>query len=158
MRRGLFFFLMVVLVLRGLTGTAMAAGLVQPLAPVGAHPAHLQANPMPADAWGVDATAAIVGVEDASHDHSAHASAADFASDAAHATHAATSCDDAVGACNAQGHHANTCSACEICHSAMLTPPLALTHAVLLPAHTRPLTSAPFHSAPAALAIKPPIA
>ena len=34
MRRGFFFLLMVVLVLRGLTGTAMAAGIVAPLLPV----------------------------------------------------------------------------------------------------------------------------
>lgn len=41
MRRSLFFLLMVVLVLRGLAGTAMAAGMVPPLSATGAahHPA-----------------------------------------------------------------------------------------------------------------------
>ena len=36
MRRGLYFVLMVVLVLRGLTGTAMAAGVLPPLLPASA--------------------------------------------------------------------------------------------------------------------------
>ena len=40
MRRGLFFILMVVLVLRGLTGTAMAAGVLPPLVLTQATAAH----------------------------------------------------------------------------------------------------------------------
>ena len=40
MRRGLFFILMVVLVLRGLTGTAIASALLPPLALTQATPAH----------------------------------------------------------------------------------------------------------------------
>jgi len=48
--------------------------------------------------------------------------------------------------------------ACEICHSAMLDVPAALTPVHQPPGPLRALSAAPFDSAPAALAIKPPIA
>ena len=62
MRRGFFFLLMVVLVLRGLTGTAMAAGIVAPLLPAG-----------PAQYTGVHQPMAEGMADDHSHahDHSA---------------------------------------------------------------------------------------
>ena len=132
MRRGLFFILMVVLVLRGLTGTAMAAGVLPPLALTHAATAHQHA----ADA------AQHATHDDASH----HSTAADLGNH----------CADASAECHPHEHA--TCSACEICHSAMLAAPGVSTTAARLPsAHLRH-TPAPLHNAPAALLIKPPIA
>lgn len=129
MRRGLFVFLMMVLVLRGLTGTAMAAGLVPPLAPLEAPHAQML-----------------------DHGHGEAASAAHTP------LAAAAQCTESSDHCAQPGHHASACSACEICHSAMLTPPAPPAQATPPAGHARPLASAPFDSAPAALAIKPPIA
>ena len=132
MRRGLFFVLMVVLVLRGLTGTAMAAGVLPPLALTHAATAHQHA----ADA------AQHATHDDASH----HSTAADLGNH----------CADASAECHPHEHA--TCSACEICHSAMLAAPDVSIPAARLPsAHLRH-TPAPLHNAPAALLIKPPIA
>ena len=126
----MFFVLMVVLVLRGLTGTAMAAGVLPPLALTQATAAHQH--------------------EAAKHttqgDPSQHGTAAD----------PGTPSPDASAECHPHEHA--TCSACEICHSAMLAAPGVSTTAARLPsAHLRH-TPAPLHNAPAALLIKPPIA
>ena len=132
MRRGLFFVLMVVLVLRGLTGTAMAAGVLPPLALTQATAAHQH-----------DDAAAQHAIHD---DASRHSTASDLGSH----------CQEASAECHPHEHA--TCSACEICHSAMLAAPGATTTATRLPsAHLRH-TTAPLHNAPAALLIKPPIA
>ena len=132
MRRGLFFVLMVVLVLRGLTGTAMAAGVLPPLALTQATAAHQHD----------DAAAQHAIHDDASH----HSTAAD----------PGNHCADASAECHPHEHA--TCSACEICHSAMLASPGVSPHVPRLPgAHVRH-TAAPLHNAPAALLIKPPIA
>lgn len=130
MRRGLFFVLMVVLVLRGLTGTAMAAGVLPPLALTQATAAHQNES------------AQHTTHDDASH----HGTAADLGNH----------CADTSADCHPHEHA--TCSACEICHSAMLAAPGVSTPAARLPsAHLRH-TPAPLHNAPAALLIKPPIA
>ena len=132
MRRGLFFVLMVVLVLRGLTGTAMAAGVLPPLALTQATAAHQH-----------DDAAAQHAIHD---DASRHSTASDLGSH----------CQEASAECHPHEHA--TCSACEICHSAMLAAPGVSTTAARLPsAHLRH-TPAPLHNAPAALLIKPPIA
>lgn len=127
MRRGLYVLMMVVLVLRGLTGTAMAAGVLPPLAPLDAQHAQHQAQ------------------EQTHHHDEATTSAA---------------CDTSTAGCAAHehGHHTAACSACEICHSAMLDAPATPTPGRLSPGPQRPLTTAQFDSAPLALAIKPPIA
>jgi len=133
MRRSLYFVLMVVLVLRGLTGTAMAAGILPALPAAGA--AHHQAVA-------------------AEHGGSRHALPEDD-----HA-HASSVCDDSSATgCAAHEHHASTCTACEICHSAMLDAPPAPAQAPIVATGIgRPATSARFESALAAPAIKPPIA
>ena len=132
MRRGLFFILMVVLVLRGLTGTAMAAGVLPPLALTQATAAHQH-----------DDAAAQHAIHD---DASRHSTASDLGSH----------CQEASAECHPHEHA--TCSACEICHSAMLAAPGVSTTAARLPgAHLRH-TPAPLHNSPAALLIKPPIA
>ena len=167
MRRGFFFLLMVVLVLRGLTGTAMAAGIVAPLLPAG--PAqHTAAHQPMAEGMAHD--------HSHPHDHSATpAQAEDSAPADAHAHHGSPAAEPAIdhsashaAACQDHGtgcpahsdhdHHSASCSACEICHSAMLGLPASLPPAPLPAGALLPLASAQFDSAPAALAIKPPIA
>lgn len=169
MRRGLSLLLMVVLVLRGLTGTAMAAGVLPPLQPAAAAHSHIQADAAhaaphtPAEAHQVPSSApggpqppeSTAAEPEADHDHHDHdhdhASAAPAGVDMA-------ACDGGSTGCAAHDHHASACSACEICHSAMLDVPTALTPAHQPPGPLRALSAAPFDSAPAALAIKPPIA
>lgn len=168
MRRGFFFLLMVVLVLRGLTGTAMAAGIVAPLLPAG--PAqHTGAHQPVAEGMAHDHShphdhsATLAQAEGLAHAH-AHAHhdgpAAEPALDHTTASHSAA-CQDHGTGCPARSdhdHHSASCSACEICHSAMLGLPASLTPIPLPAGALLPLASAQFDSAPAALAIKPPIA
>lgn len=167
MRRGFFFLLMVVLVLRGLTGTAMAAGIVAPLLPAGPTQ-HTGAHQPMAQGMGHD--------QGHPHDHSATLAQAEGVAPAdAHAHHGSPAAESAIdhrashaAACQDHGtgcpansnhdHHSASCSACEICHSAMLGLPASLTPAPLPAGALLPLASAQFDSAPAALAIKPPIA
>ena len=173
MRRGLSLLLMVVLVLRGLTGTAMAAGVLPPLQPAAAAHSHIQADTAhaahhtsaeahqtPAATSGAqpsgpqlpESTAAEPETDHDHHDHDHdHASAVPAGVDVA-------ACDGSSTGCAAHDHHASACSACEICHSAMLDVPAALTPAHQPPGPLRALSAAQFDSAPAALAIKPPIA
>lgn len=154
--------LMLVLVLRGLLGTAMAAGMVQSLPAGGpasqAHPAqhqqkqeqeqeqeHLRSSHAADNALalapGLQATAehGMGTPEDGMHSQCPE-----------HAT---------ANPCGTSAHtHAPLCSACDICHSFMLLPPQLTTPAHPGAVEARPGTTAPLASAPAALAIKPPIA
>lgn len=159
MRRGpLFYLLMVVLVLRGLMGTAMAAGMLP-----------MQHGP---------ATAVVQAAAADHHVQHGHAFASDAAQAAGHGNmpagmhadgHGATTgahqgCDGSTPAsisagagCATHNQHAN-CTACEICHSALLEPPAMLAAPLPLTAGAAPAAATPFDSATAALAIKPPIA
>ena len=152
--------MMLVLVLRGLTGTAMAAGLVPPAKPCA-----------PLTVLG-----AVHGEDDfhqaAGHGH-AHAPADDGVSYAAghaqgHGGQTAKSpCHEAA---TASGAHTGTehtacgqvqgdsnCSVCDICHSAMLALPVVLAGVPARMGVSLPDASARFHSALAALALEPPI-
>lgn len=169
MRRGFYFLLMVVLVLRGLTGTAMAAGIVAPLLPAGTAlhteihqpmtdgtaPRQGQGHPhdQPATLAQADGLALT-------HDHAHHGTAAIEPAIDHPASHSAACLDHGTSCPPHSGHdhHSASCSACEICHSAMLGLPASLTPAPLPAGALLPLASAQFDSAPAALAIKPPIA
>lgn len=144
MRRGpLFYLLMVVLVLRGLVGTAMAAGM-GPMQ----HPA----------------PAAVAQTVLAVH-HGQHGDHAATADAGAHADHGATdatlqACDGSApgnAGCATHSQHVN-CTACEICHTALMEPPALPAGLPRLAAGTAPAAATPFDSATAALAIKPPIA
>ena len=150
MRRGfLFYLLMGVLVLRGLVGTAMAAGMV----PMQHH--------APA------ATVQAPAVDDhhhGQHDHAAAATGAHHGSlhggtDAS--GHAAPlACDGSTAAsagCATHNQHAN-CTACEICHTALMEPPALPAAPLPVAASAAAAAATPFDSATAALAIKPPIA
>lgn len=125
MRRIFPWLLMLLLVLRGLTGTAMASEWAPPL-PVQSVPASAAASHMP-------------------HGMDAHQGAADAA------------CDSAAGdGCTAHPH-SPACSACDICHSALLAPPVLAAAPGHAGSAVRPGATTPFASAQAALAIKPPI-
>lgn len=145
MRRGLFFVLMVVLVLRGLAGTAMAAGVLPPLAAHGTTP---------------------IAALSPSHEHAAHDPHhhGDHTTLAAHAqtdrlTDAVSHCADGADTADGSAHdHGSTCFACEICHSAMLDAPMADSLALSLSGAFQHAPVARFDSALSALAIKPPIA
>ena len=149
MRRILSLLLMLLLVLRGLVGTAMAAGMVPVLPADGlpqpvvqsvqqqAHSAHQARAP--------DALAAAAGAAQTPSPSTAHTPCA----------------DPANSPCNGASAHAHSplCSACEICHSVLLVPPQwgsNLPHPVA--SEVQPGATARFASASAALAIKPPIA
>jgi hypothetical protein len=148
MRRGLFFILMVVLVLRGLTGTAMAAGLLPPLTLTAAHPEQAHSDHRHGDAF-----VAAAAADNSSHHLGTHAASPVYEPSAAVAW-----CEGATNPCDPDEHHMSSCPACEICHSAMLTLSVPLAQAAIPVGHSRPLACAPFHSALAALTIKPPIA
>lgn len=151
MRRGLFLLLIVLTALRGLAGPAMAASHVGPAT--------------------VESAASVA--------HAVHAAAGSAAPSAAHHSAAAPKTDasapgchgasaqhgDATGTANCAAHdgggaahpHA-ACADCEICHTAVAAPP-AGPGAVLAAAGPAPdRHSTRFASAPAAQAIKPPIA
>ncbi|MFY3385066.1 hypothetical protein [Paracidovorax sp. MALMAid1276] len=167
MRRALSMLMVVMLVLRGLVGTAMAAGMVPALLPgAGLHGQPATSNSHAAHGPGPQAQAsdAYAPGAHAPSFHAAPAAASPQPADihqhhavAAQGDHATCSGAPATG-CASPEQHAGTCSACEICHAAMLDTPAAHTPALLPPGPLRAVIAAPFDSAPAALAIKPPIA
>lgn len=144
MRRISFMALMLLLVLRGLLGTAMAAGMV-PALPSGV--------PVP------QATVAPYGHASHSPDHSV-VEPAGLAALAEHSMATDAQCPaQASSHCDPASHtHSPLCSACEICHSALLVPSPLSAPLRSAASEVRPSATAPFASAPAALAIKPPIA
>lgn len=146
MRRGLFFFLMVVLVLRGLTGTAMAAGVLAPLSLTQAAASHAHGGGgAPLKPSAIENVAEAANALHPHEDSAAHSTA----EQGGH-------CADPSAECHPHEHP--TCSACEICHSAMLAAPSVPSFAYRLQLAHGPHTVSPLHSAPAALLIKPPIA
>jgi hypothetical protein len=153
MRRSFYLLLMLVLVLRGLTGTAMAAGMAAPGMPGAA--VHSMGTAQHADGH----SSGQVQAHAHSHQHSnpsdtaVHAQAPCHAADTAGCTHTGPM---HLGG----GHHSgeSTCSACEICHSAMLALPVMQSSIPARMGTSLPDTTALFHSAPAALAFEPPIA
>lgn len=166
MRRGLHFLMVFVLILRGLAGTAMAAGVLPPLLPSGPQHAqpHSQHGPHAgktvaaphavhaAHAADVPAVvAANTGVLDGSHPGHVHTS---------HPANAVSvpQCGECLDIPAAHEHHSVACSACEICHSAMLDVAALAMPMLSLMDSAQPITRVQFDSAPAALAVKPPIA
>ena len=150
MRRGLSFILVLLLVLRGLLGDAMAMGAAP--VPQPAAPAHHHAPSDPDR--GVHALMgheAVHPQQAAGHaDHADHVPVHEAAADA---------CAPSASAQDADcGHeHGPACSACGICHSALYTPDLPVPPQALASTALRPLGGERFASAPAALLIKPPI-
>lgn len=150
MRRSLSLLLMLVLVLRGLAGTAMAAGVLPPAAAHGGMHSGQPAFSAPAPPAHHHASSHARA--EAAHPHGHHGGAD------AEAMGRPTCEGSGIGGTCTDEHHAATCSACEICHAAMLNVP-----SVHIPGHRPPgalrvLAAAPFESAAPARAIKPPIA
>ncbi|GKS90791.1 hypothetical protein [Acidovorax sp. SUPP2539] len=147
----MFLFLIVLMALRGLAGNAMAAGML-PAVGTAAHAAHAAAEPRsgtpPAH------TLHTAAPSDAAALAPCHGEATAPSAEAAQAPHGG-----AGDASPHTSHHAHDggCSACGICHSAMLTPPLADPARTALPRAPLPLAERRFASALTAQAIKPPI-
>jgi Zn finger protein HypA/HybF involved in hydrogenase expression len=150
MRRVLSFALVVLLVLRGLMGTAMAEGLAP------AQPAKIARVAEVTLQSGHSLKAPAVQHSAPSHTLSEHAAHAHSAAPADMETHAAA-CED--GTSNACSHeHSASCPDCDICHSAMLALPAMPTRSLRVTGAVRPAEAVPFASVPAARTIKPPIA
>ena len=156
MRRGLHFLLVVVLILRGLAGTAMAAGVLPPL--MATAPQHAQEHArehvqhdvhvMHGDSESAASARDSKSVEPA-HPHPGHHASVDPT---------AAECGECSADAHAHDHHSTVCSACEICHSAMLDVAAPVMPMPSLMGPAQPIASVQFDSAPAALAVKPPIA
>lgn len=133
MRRPLSLILVLLLLLRGLLGNAMAMGA----APVGP-----------------DAHAHIAAASDCAGHASSQAHHAAHGDEGRPAT--ASHCHDAGSSSPAE--HQGSCAACGICHSALAAPvgPAPLPHAP--PTRVRADRDLRFTNAPAARAFKPPIA
>ena len=134
MRRILSLALVVMLVLRGLVGTAMAAG-VMPSLPV--QGATLPTLASPAD------------------NHDGHAMHADHGD--AHPSAAPATCHDTSASGCSPHEHSPTCADCDICHSAMLAPPGLPAQPLHLRSAVRSAHTVPFTSVQAARSTKPPI-
>lgn len=145
MRRGLSFVLVMLLVLRGLLGDAMAMGTAPVLAPT--EPAHHQAS--------ADTGSAL----NARMDPQTSPDGCVHADHPGHKVQVATTCTafKTSAGSDCSHEHGPTCSTCNICHSALFTPDLPVPPQALASAALRPLGGERFVSAPAALLIKPPI-
>lgn len=144
MRRILSLALVVMLVLRGLMGTAMAAGVVPPL-PI----QFVQTVQKAAPATPTAHASAIAG-------HSGYALHATLGDDH-HATGPVNCHDTPTSECGPH-EHSPSCADCDICHSAMLAPPALPAQPLHLRGAVRSADSVPFASVQAARTIKPPIA
>lgn len=138
MRRILSLALVVMLVLRGLMGTAMAAGVMPSLPVQAVQGAMLQMQAHPAE------------------NHARHAVHADHGD--AHQAAAPVNCHDKPANGCVPHEHSPVCADCDICHSAMLAPPALPAQPLHLRGAVWPADSVPFASVQAARASKPPIA
>lgn len=149
MRRIFPLVLMLLLVLRGLMGTAMAAGMLFVLPADGpaqpAHSAHQLHQTHSSDSTSATGPGVVLTADDSMgpQDQGVHPVCSGPAS----------------GRCDGSAHtHSPLCPVCEICHSAVLLPPGPNTPPNLSAVEVHFGTSARFASAAAALAVKPPIA
>ncbi len=139
MRRGLYIFLVLLLALRGLLGDAMAMGVA---------PAHPHA---PTEAHGTTHARTGHGMV-----HEAQA-AGDDHGPGLHAAIASDTCAPDTPCTDCGQGHGPGCSACGICHSALFHPSLPVVPQAQTRTAPHPPGGTRFASAPAALAIKPPI-
>lgn len=147
MRRILSLALVVMLVLRGLMGTAMAAGVVPPL-PIQSVQTVQKAAPATPTAH----ASAIAG-HPGHPGHALHATPGDD-----HHAAAPVNCHDTPTSECGPHEHSPSCADCDICHSAMLAPPALPAPPLHLRGAVRSADSVPFASVQAARTIKPPIA
>jgi hypothetical protein len=163
MRRGFSFVLVLLLVLRGLLGDAMAMGKAPMLAPTATAHHHMLASTtleglhLAMDHGSMDLAAPQAAGHHAHEEHGSPASHGLHApQDASSASAEVCSPNSAGPACHAHEGMAS-CSACGICHSVLSQPSLPALPQAQAPGTLRPLSGARFASAPAALLIKPPI-
>lgn len=147
MRRILSLALVVMLVLRGLMGTAMAAGVVPPL-PIQSVQTVQKAAPATPTAH----ASAIAG-HPGHPGHALHATPGDD-----HHAAAPVNCHETPTSECGPHEHSPSCADCDICHSAMLAPPALPAPPLHLRGAVRSADSVPFASVQAARTIKPPIA
>ncbi len=172
MRRIFPLVLMLLLVLRGLVGTAMAAGMMPAGGPAHSaeaaqpllHPAHSPDSPGNAGNAGSPVLTATAAAPWGTVVHTLHAAAADphgMGAEPASGLHlpCAGAAPAACDGTSPDHAHSPLCSACEVCHSALLAlpSPAAVPHGVSA-GQVQAGASDRFASAAAALAIKPPIA
>ena len=153
MRRVLSFALVVLLVLRGLLGTAMAEGLA-PVQPAKA--AHVAQGAL--QAGQSLQTPAMAAHFTPGHAMSGHTVHADGAAPVDAESRANASACDGVASSACHHEHSASCPDCDICHSAMLALPAMPTRSLRVTGAVRPANAVPFASVPAARTIKPPIA
>lgn len=165
MRRALSLLLITFLVLRGLVGTAMAAGMLPPVAL-----AHSQVVAAQTGAQMGEEAAHAGPHAEAAHPSGHHGAMDHAAAQAAHCDdseegdgHDHTHCASATASTPAPTStcadgHGSTCTVCEICHATMVLP--AAPSAAQGPAPTAAIARAVRTpaNAPVALAHKPPIA
>ena len=165
MRRALSLLLISFLVLRGLVGTAMAAGMLPPVAL-----AHSQVVAAQTGAQMGEEAAHAGPHAEAAHPSGHHGAMDHTAAQAAHCDdseegdgHDHTHCASATASTPAPTStcadgHGSTCTVCEICHATMVLP--AAPSAAQGPAPTAAIARAVRTpaNAPVALAHKPPIA
>lgn len=158
MRRPLSIVLVLLLVLRGLLGDAMAMGaapVMSALAPAAASAPALD----PASALHHHAPEVALEItqspDSPEQHHAAHA--ADHASHAEHSAACAPQASGHPGGSCGEHEHGPSCTLCGICHSALFTPGQIGSDGAAPSAALRPQGSARFASAAKLQAIKPPI-
>ena len=160
MRRALSLLLITFLVLRGLVGTAMAAGMLPPVAL--AHNNVMAAQMGEAAHGGPHAEAAHPNDHHGTMDHAAaqaaHCGDSEEGEGHGHSHCASTAAATPAPTSTCADGHGSTCTVCEICHATMVLP--AAPSAAQGPAPTAAIARAVRTpaNAPVALARKPPIA
>ena len=160
MRRALSLLLITFLVLRGLVGTAMAAGMLPPVAV--AHSNAMGAQMGEAAHGGPHAEAAHPSDHHGAMDHAAaqaaHCGDSEEGEGHGHSHCASTAAATPAPTSTCADGHGSTCTVCEICHATMVLP--AAPPAAQGPAPTAAIARAVRApaNAPVALARKPPIA
>lgn len=162
MRRPLSIVLVLLLVLRGLLGDAMAMGaapVMSALAPaVASAPALAPASALHHHAPEI-ALEITQSPDSPEQHHAAHAAdhGPDHASHAEHSAGCAPQASGPAGGSCGEHEHGPSCTLCGICHSALFTPGQIGSDGATPSAALRPQGSARFASAAKLQAIKPPI-
>ena len=164
MRRALSLLLITFLVLRGLVGTAMAAGMLPPVALAHSQVMATQTGAQMGEAAHGDphAEAAHPSGHHGAMDHAAaqaaHCGDSEEGEGHGHSHCASTAAATPAPTSTCADGHGSTCTVCEICHATMVLP--AAPPAAQSPAPTAAIARAVRTpaNAPVALAHKPPIA
>ena len=154
MRRPLSIVLVLLLVLRGLLGNAMAMGTAPVMSPLASAAASAPARSS-VSALHHHAPEIAHSPDRSAHHHAAHA--ADHTSHAEHPGGCVSQAGSPSGGGCGEHEHGPSCPLCGICHSALFTPGQIDSDGPAPAAALRPRGSARFASAVTLQAIKPPI-